>query len=544
MASDHSVSGAAELVVADRTPPWQEGQFPTGRCLFAGDKDSIEEILLAWHTSGNLEDVASTARRAGGTYAFVAITKDGVLAATDHCRSWPVFFGTSENGQFAVGPVARAIRHKLDISQINSNALLEARTSGYVFDGETLFEGLNQLLPGEVIFRSAAGSLNRCRSFCYSPTTKHVAGADINLEQAVEKLAIAIDRAIDDVVDFADGAPILVPLSGGLDSRLIVAKLHERSYPDLHTFSYGPPGNAEARAAMKVADHLSLPWQYVSTKHSETRNFYRSEVCRQYVDFADNDCSLPNFQDLLPLIKLLDAGGIPANSVIVNGQTGDFISGGHIPLAIVQGQEGSVTSAIIDRHCGLWRSLLDGKSRTHLVARISEIIDSYGISGDSPRPEMLAAQFERWEYENRQAKFIVNGQRSYDFLELRWRLPLWHLAVVEAFNSTPLPLRTEQYLYREFLEDWNYLNLFKEFKPTIQAWNPLLNSLIVPVSILTRLLIGRPRRDKLMQYMRYFDRYGNHYGAFGWKTFASNAHDIRNPAALYSRTWLQERGVL
>ena len=44
--------------------------------------------------------------------------------------------------------------------------------------------------------------------------------------------------------------------------------------------------------------------------------------------------TVPNFQDFLPVAKLKEVFKKTKNYLIVNGQTGDFISGGHIPLKI------------------------------------------------------------------------------------------------------------------------------------------------------------------------------------------------------------------
>ena len=243
----------------------------------------------------------------------------------------------------------------------------------------------------------------------------------------------------------------------------------------------------------------------------------------------------------LDLVTLRSKGLLPENSVIVNGQTGDFISGGHIPHDLSAGLPITAHQEIIKKHCSLWPSHLTDTNLNKLhECLLNDTDDPCNFTTGRSR-EGLAALFERWEYEERQAKFIINGQRAYDFLGLRWRLPLWHLDVVKAFFSTPLDLRMGQTLYRQYLKEWDYAGLFTEPRPPLGAWTPLMSSIFVPVSILTRLVAGRGKQKKLTQYLRYFDRYGNHYGSFGLQHFLRHAHDARNAFAFYAAAWLDER---
>ena len=43
----------------------------------------------------------------------------------------------------------------------------------------------------------------------------------------------------------------------------------------------------------------------------------------------------PNNQDLLAIDYLKSKKIIDRNSIIINGQTGDFITGGHIPKSLI-----------------------------------------------------------------------------------------------------------------------------------------------------------------------------------------------------------------
>jgi asparagine synthase (glutamine-hydrolysing) len=361
----------------------------------------------------------------------------------------------------------------------------------------------------------------------------------------VRDLAAALDAAIDRLIDKAGGRPIWVPLSGGLDSRFILAKLVERSYRPLFAFSYGPSSNSDAAIARMVAERLGVDWRFVATPGRQIRDFFESPARRDYWRFADGLASVPNMQDVHPLGVLRETRLLPTDAMIVNGQTGDFISGAHIPSRLIAAKQvtpAELLDAVIGKHFSLWPPLLTPERRRGLHARIATAL---GIDPGGPLMAAAAASsaYERFEYAERQSKFVVNGQRSYEWHGLAWHLPLWDRDVVELFARAPLADRSGQALYRRCLHEWDYRGVFSGITRRVTAWPRVTSAMIAPVAIGLRLAVGRSRRDSLFRYLNYFDRFGDHYKAFGFREFARRAQDMRNPASLYVRRWLRENGV-
>ena len=65
------------------------------------------------------------------------------------------------------------------------------------------------------------------------------------------------------------------------------------------------------------------------------------------------------------------------------------------------------------------------------------------------RGSSVAEIVEWFEWQERQAKFIANNVRGYEFLGLRWRLPFWDKDLVEWWRSVPLSLRIGRGLFQE-----------------------------------------------------------------------------------------------
>lgn len=532
-------SGLPQIVENDR-PEWKSGQFGPVSYWYAGDRRSVERLagLLA-KAFDNAPALSEALNASAGSFAMIAATSEHMFACVDHCRSFPVFHTIGP--QVYVGTDAAATLAASGVARPDMTSALECAMSGYSTGPHTLYENLKQLEPGQaLLWRRSDGKCLPLRYFRYLPGDIFPA-SEAELQ---DRLDAVVNQAIDRTIVAADGAPIVIPLSGGLDSRLILAKLHARNYRNLHCFSYGQAGNADAMVARDIADHLGVSWRFVPTPGRVTRQFFNSSLRRDYWQYADALSAVPNNQDILPLQQLRAQAGIPADAMIVNGQTGDFISGGHIPELLFQLglSAGDLVSRISERHYSLWASLRIPANQARIAERIRSLLELDAEDSQPLGQEQAIALWERFEYEGRQARYIVNGQRVYDHLGYRWQLPLWDADLVHFWRDVPTAFKRRQKLYRDTWRRWDYERLFSRPTRAISAWSKPVSAFIIPLSVMARLLLGRQRRDRMIGYARYIDRFGNHYQSFGWKAFARVAPDIRNPVALYARAWLEERG--
>ena len=60
--------------------------------------------------------------------------------------------------------------------------------------------------------------------------------------------------------------------------------------------------------------------------------------------------------------------------------------------------------------------------------------------------------YEIWEYYERQVKFIIQGQRIYDYFGFDWYLPFWDGEAIRFWSEMPLELRKNQYLFKDYLK--------------------------------------------------------------------------------------------
>src|SRR4029077_5484177 len=82
-------------------------------------------------------------------------------------------------------------------------------------------------------------------------------------ERLIEGLAARPPRVLCRLVGGVGDRTIVVPMSGGYDSRLIGVSLRDLGCRKVICYSYGVPGNWESRISRELADYLGFPWLFV-----------------------------------------------------------------------------------------------------------------------------------------------------------------------------------------------------------------------------------------------------------------------------------------
>ena len=181
-----------------------------------------------------------------------------------------------------------------------------------------------------------------------------------------------------------------------------------------------------------------------------------------YLAYADSCASVPFEQDYLAVLKMKESGRLPSDAVLVNGNSGDFISGNHIPPALHEPAHGlsslvrrkRVLKVLVAKHFSLWECLKTPKNLATIHARLAAEMELAGVPfGD---PEQDHGAYEFCEFQDRQTTYVTTGQRIYEFLGLEWRLPLWDNEHLQFWESVPLVFKVNQRLYREMLESENW----------------------------------------------------------------------------------------
>ncbi|MBW2063926.1 MAG: asparagine synthase [Deltaproteobacteria bacterium] len=507
------------------------------RIWYVGEKSAVWQIVDLWKQYPNVppKQLEGRLSTTGGNYAAIMEDGDKVLGVVDKIRSYPIFY-FQKGSEFAISNSARKLREELDLDEIDDMSLLEFCMAAYVTGRETLYKDLYQIQAGEYVFwNQTIESL--CRKRYYLFLGKKYREDDE--EELIEELDERTNRVFLRVIEQTKGDPIWVALSGGLDSRLVLCKLKQIGCQELRAFSYGAPGNYEAKIAKEVAEKVGVEWCFVPLGMREARRFFHSEERRKYWSFADGLSVVPNMQDIAPLLKLFAGKKLQESSVIVNGQSGDFITGGHIPAYFLDGGKdlSLLFRRAIEKHYSQWLSLLSQENIGRVTNKIRAAIGA--PEGEKIDGQRLSSLYELWEWQERQCKYVINGQRIYDYLGLKWILPLWDDDYLTYWEEIPLNMKFSQRLYKRYLEKYDFFGCFRNFKREVWRW-PGVTIAVVPVARMVRVLFGRKCSEMFYHYFKYIGHYRHFYAPYGLRNYVKFASKIRGSVALDIDTWINE----
>ena len=514
-----TVSGAPEgPVVATCGIAWIGDTPLCGHALSSYVRDAV----IATAGGDPIAPLSRMLRSLNGKWALSVRWPDGrLIAAVDRVRSLPLFYGWGPDGQLILSDASDLLSDVADWSNLDTDAATEYLLSGYIMGTRTLRAGVLELQPGELLdWRD--GVLRRDQYFRFVRRTPDAQPT----EQLARRLTHTMDGVFGRLTDHLAGRQVIVPLSGGLDSRLVVAMLKRHGHRDLVALSYGRPGSRDVEISRAVAAALAIPWKFIAYEDGDWHELMAAPSAHDFWRYAGQAAVLPHVQDLLALSRLR-AEDPELEAVFMPGYNGDMIAGSWTPTPAMfrrLGPEywprrlpdcrGPVDVAALTEWILLTKYDFWPRSRAEsrlLASRIHAFFES------APLAELndLAAAWDLYEFENRQTRYLTNAVRSFEFYGFDWHLPLCDNEFIDYFLTVPTALRDTKRLYACWMRDEVFsgpmtsLAVIPPAGPGFDAWNgdpaaPLRWVARSPLGALRSLLhsveppaIRRRRHDKI-----------------------------------------------
>ena len=284
-----------------------------------------------------------------GEFSVAIVTRDGTWVARDRVGTRPLYVATLRDGSTAFATTMRALFASGVPAAVDHEAIVCSLILGYAPAPRTAATAIRQVGPGECW---QLAPVRRVHAY-YRACEELARGRE--LESAARLLDHALDRAVRTAVPRR--GRIGAFLSGGLDSSLVLARLHALGHRvDAYTLHFGDHVPSELRYARAVARHLGVP-HHVLVLDADR---FVDALVPALVELEDLLCepiAVPNYLLAREAARHVD--------VLFTGEGGDPIFGGpkNIGMVLAQMYAGHHAPSLVESYMSAHHHLYDDLSR-------------------------------------------------------------------------------------------------------------------------------------------------------------------------------------
>ena len=238
------------------------------------------------------DQIKSFMKNIDGHFSIVVQRNDLSFIAVDVIRSIPIFFINIGNNYFIDKDPKNLVKIKNFSKTINEDGILELSMAGFTIGNKTLFKNLHALKAGEIVIFDKIRYEYVSYHKYYDEITKD------NFDNSLRKLSSLTIKIFKKMVNQIGNRQIIIPLSGGQDSRLVASVLRYLNVKNVKCYTYGTPGNYEAKVAKLVSKELGYDWIFIPLKYKSEKKYYLSAEYDHFLKFSETFCSVPYIQSI------------------------------------------------------------------------------------------------------------------------------------------------------------------------------------------------------------------------------------------------------
>ena len=390
-----------------------------------------------------------------GNFAFIFKNSKYTIGVVDRIRSSELNFFQYKSDFYISPNISSILNLEFFKKSINQDALLQIAMSGYTIGDDTLYENCKSLNAGQYVL-IVGEKIEIFDYFKYFDILSKQSNDELKTE--LTEITLKVFKKI---LKKIGDRQIVIPLSAGNDSRLVASILNHLGAKNVLCYSYGQKTNFESKISKIISKKLGYKWVFIPVSYSTERSFYSSNEYKEFLSFSFSNSGISFIQSLSTIRKLKESNLINKDSVFINGNSGDFISGGHINKLYdkieltnnIEDLKDITIDVIIDKHFSLWGYLKSNSNLKKIKEKLHTAVfeDFQKITNDN-----IHLIYENYEYANRQSKYVVSGQRVYEFYGYDWILPLWDDEYLLFWKKVSKELKKNQLLYVDMLKSNNF----------------------------------------------------------------------------------------
>lgn len=381
-----------------------------GYC-FDSEDNMLCDISLARHFDRVNDEIAlrELLTHCNGIYSIIINKPHFKALAIDSTRIYPLFF----RGDGAVSDNAYMLINQE--SDISATALDTYNAGGAPLEGQTLVDNIFQVKPsGYVVFEE--------RGFRHEKYYDMLVAPNECKAKELDELKGVIHSAFRRTVKSAEGKQIIVPLSGGYDSRLVACMLKQLSCDNVICYTVGDESSFEVQNAREVAKKLNFKHFAIDISSLYNQNKITDNTdFEAYYRHMGNLCNFTYLFEYVAIKRLQELNVIDGDAVFIPGHSGDFWGGAYIRKSHIRTSDSikKIASSIMYdimeyNYCPKTKRTLE-KSIPDTCAphtAIQNFVMNYTL-----------------------AHAINNSARVYEFFGYEARMPFWDREIMNFFKT-------------------------------------------------------------------------------------------------------------
>lgn len=423
-----------------------------GGVHFCGSLARGGELLDQVETFADVDSPEQLANRVAGVsghFAAVLEQDNEIVIVSDRMNNVPLFYSITGSGPL-VSDRFSWMQEQCPDKQVPEHTAVEHIQARALLDSRTFHPDIHKTRSREVVSIPVDGE--NTTAMRYDPFTgAYSKRTDETPDTLRIRLKSALDKAFGSLKQIIDDQPVLLPLTSGVDSRLVAYWLNRHGFENVYTYTYNIDVD-ESKTARDIAETLGFPWVGLDFTAEAFAEYVNSEECTETEQrFGGYGSKDPWPRAVLSLERIKAHDDLPDSGYVLFGYQ-NMIALNRLPRYLL-----SSNTVTKDNHieCLInWRyTNVDLNSELRSVLRdVLETSTIYEGVDDRFGAERAAELLDRYYlYEHHSSKGDGN---AYLFNEYGYDLyyPLYDPNVVSFVSTVPISQRIDKKLVRTLVK--------------------------------------------------------------------------------------------
>ncbi|MBN1314439.1 MAG: hypothetical protein JXA42_03190 [Anaerolineales bacterium] len=402
-------------------------------------------LFEPWPTQGLAEILSQYEKNSAalldsirGIFSFSVCnyTTGDIAVYTDQAGTRPVYYAIQDNVFYFAGDYSVLSAILPDPGEIDTQAVYDMLTFGYLTGNKTPSKKIKCAPPGSCLTWNVNTAKLNITSYFTAYSSLELTDYSQITKQLEQLFIQAVERSL------RAGRPLFT-ISGGLDSRAVLATALMLGYDRPECLSFGELASLDIKLALQVAEKTNAELALISLGNGD----YLTDTLTRASLFNGGMVYYSGSAHMLYALSKLDAGKW---DIVQTGMSGDMLMGSFLhkdDITKLANDTTLITNRVIKQLGQLnWieRLALDDFSEDPVFQSVSNSIIE-------PKPDTTISQaVERWNLENRQQRGMFNGFRMIEHFS-EYSSPFFDADLYKFTLSIPHRYRLGEKIYLDML---------------------------------------------------------------------------------------------